>query len=447
MMFLYSFLLGTGLAVSSPWWVARMLWTSRYRAGLRERLGVVPGRLRAAVAGRQVVWLHAVSVGEVLAASRLVPELETAMKAVSDAETWVVLVSTTTQTGQALARERFGADRVFWFPLDFAWAVRAWMRALQPHAVVLMESEMWPRLLVECSRRGIPVAVVNARMSDRSFRRAMRVRRLWRRVLGLITVFFAQGEETAERLRQLGVAQERVRLTGNLKYDLEPRDTEMTALLRPLLDRRVLAVAGSLSAPEETLLLEVWAAVRGRVPEAILLLAPRHPERFAAVAKQVPPGLVLYRATELRDRQRTQRGLERLKPGAVILLDTVGDLASIYRLADVAFVGGSLARKGGHNPLEPARFGIPVVMGPSFENFREMVTEMQAMRGIQIVHSAEELGAALLHLLTNRVEADALGQRGLQVFERRTGATRRTVEALTALLAAPRRDLAPEVRR
>ncbi len=443
-MFLYSLLLGTGLAVSAPWWLLRMLTTRRYRDGLRERLGMVPARMRAVARGQKVVWLHAVSVGEVLAATRLVEELESQLNASSRGNVWRVVVSTTTQTGQALARARFGEERVFWFPLDFAWAVRAWMRALQPQMVILVESELWPRLLAECVRRNIPVAVVNARMSDRSFRRALRVDRLWQRVLRLVTVFLAQGEETAGRLQALGVGSDRVQVAGNLKYDMEPRETEITTALRPLLDRRVLVVAGSLLAPEESLLLERWAAVRGRVPEVILLLAPRHPERFEDVAKLVPAGHVLYRATDLRDRVRG--GLKRLEPGAVVLLNTVGDLASIYGLADVAFVGGSLARKGGHNPLEPARFGVPVVMGPSFENFREMVTEMQATQGIRIVHSAEELGAALLHLLTNRVEADELGQRGLQVFQRRSGATGRTVDILMKLLAVEPAGVAREGR-
>ena len=178
---LYSFLLSAGFVVVAPWWLFRMLTTSRYREGLPERLGRVPSRVRLAVAGRRVVWVHAVSVGEVLAVTALVRALEAGLEAApelrleglgADAEGWRVVISTTTRTGQTLARERFGRERVFWFPLDFAWAVRAWLRALQPRMVVLAESELWPRLLRECERGGVPVAVVNARMSDRSFRRA-----------------------------------------------------------------------------------------------------------------------------------------------------------------------------------------------------------------------------------------------------------------------------------
>ena len=440
-MLAYSFLLAAGLAVSSPWWVLRMLTTRRYREGLRERLGRVPARVRHAVAGRRVIWVHAVSVGEVLAATRLVSELEQSLNDADDGGggDWRVVVSTTTRTGQALARGRFGADRVFWIPLDFRWAVRAWMRVLQPRMLVLMESELWPRLLAECSQRGIPVAVVNARMSDRSFQRATRVKHLWARVLRRVTTFLAQSEETALRLAQLGVPAARIHVTGNLKYDIAPRQTEMVEALRPLLERRLLVVAGSLLDPEEKALLEHWPAIGGAAPDVVLLLAPRHPERFGEVARLISERYPLVRASALlRERAAEERSAgERsasLEPLSVVLLDTVGDLAAVYSLADVAFVGGSLARKGGHNPLEPARLGVPVIMGPSFENFREIVTEMQAAGGVEIVHDGAELSRTLSRLLKDRVAADALGQRGRAVYEGKSGATGRTVAALLPLL-------------
>ncbi len=362
------------------------------------------------------------------------------------------MVSTTTRTGQVLARERFGAERVFWFPLDFAWAVRAWMRVLQPRLVVLMESELWPRLLAECSGRGIPVAVVNARMSDRSFRRAARVRRVWARVLGRVTTFLAQSEETASRLQKLGVPPRKIQVTGNLKYDIAPRQTAMVEALRPLLERRLLVVAGSLLDPEEKLLLEHWPAigsaaphgvpntvpstVASAMPSALLVLAPRHPERFAEVARLINKRYPLVRASDLLERRSVKEQSVEMAPLSVVLLDTVGDLAAVYGLADVAFVGGSLARKGGHNPLEPARLGVPVIMGPSFENFREIVTEMQAAHGLEIVHDGAELSRTLSRLLKDRVEADALGRRGQGVFQRKSGATGRTVSALLPLLEA-----------
>src|SRR5471032_2526770 len=220
LMLLYSAFLAAGLALSSPWWLLRMATTERYREGLRERLGRVPARLRefvGGVAAGRVIWIHAVSVGEVLAASRLVAELGEALGA-STGDAWRIVVSTTTRAGQALARERFGAERVFYFPLDFAWAVRAYLRVLRPAALVLMESEIWPRMLHECAKEKIPVVVVNARVSDRSFRRGTKLRVLWGRALKMVSLWLAQSEEDARRLVEMGA--ENVKVGGNLKYDV-----------------------------------------------------------------------------------------------------------------------------------------------------------------------------------------------------------------------------------
>jgi 3-deoxy-D-manno-octulosonic-acid transferase len=427
----YSALLTLALVVSAPWWLLRMATTQRYREGLSERLGAVPAALRVAVQGKRVVWIHAVSVGEVLAASRLVGELETAL-----GEGWIVVVSTTTRTGQALARERFGGERVFYMPLDFAFAVRAYLRTLKPVALVLMESELWPRMLHECARDGISVAVVNARMSDRSFRRAMKVRAVWGRVLRKPALWLAQSEEDARRLVAVGGRAEDVKVVGNLKYDVRAQDTEMVNVLRPLLARRSLVVAGSLLEPEEEVLIAHWWQIRSKAPEAVLLLAPRHPDRFDAAisaAGQLSGGTT-YRASQLSLQSGLPMSLQKLNPLAVIVLDTIGDLAGIYGLADVAFVGGSLVRRGGHNPLEPAQFGVPVVMGPSFENFRDVVAKMQAVNGIRIVKDKDKLEIVLVELLTNRVEATAMGKRGRRVFEEQQGATGRTVEAIVAMI-------------
>lgn len=417
-----------------------MLTTRRYREGLKERLGRVPTRLDESIQGKQVIWLHAVSVGEVLAATRLINQLESLLNVGSPATPWRVMVSTTTRTGQALARQRFGGDRVFWFPLDFAWSVRSWMRALQPRLLVLMESELWPRLLSEASRWETPVAVVNARMSDRSFLRARRMRLLWRPVLNAVTVFLAQSDETRQRLEVLGVARERIEITGNLKFDIEPRKTPMLEALQARLGRSPVVIAGSLLDGEEDLLLREWAEIHRSVPGAVLLLAPRHPERFNTVAALVRRSFPLLLASRfLQPGNRADLG-GRLEPFTVVLLDTVGDLAALYGLADVAFVGGSLVRKGGHNPLEPARVGVPVVMGPSFENFREIVTEMQAVGGLELVQNSVQLRQALVRLLRDRVEADLLGQRGKLVFQKMSGATARTVKALQLLLTQANSD-------
>ncbi len=447
-MSVYSLALGAGLLVSAPWWMWRMLTTSRYRAGLPERLGRVPGRVRAAATGRKVVWVHAVSVGEVLAVAPLVAALEAALLA--EADGWRVVVSTTTRTGQALARERFGAERVFSFPLDFAWAVRAWMRALQPHMVVLVESELWPRLLHECARARVPVAVVNARMSDRSFRRAQRLRRPWGRVLRQVTLFLAQSGETAERLRALGVSADAVCVTGNLKFDVRaPRESRVAELIRAAAGGRQVLVAGSTvgglaesSLSEDDVVLEAWERAMRQDAQALMVLAPRHPERFDAVyaAAMAFPAL---RASEMLAQQGQDGAFDvdarvgRRRPVEVVVLDTIGDLAAVYGVADVAFVGGSLVPRGGHNPLEPARFAVPVVMGPSFENFREIVDAMRAAEGITIVRNADELASAFRRLLKDGPAAAEQGQRGMQVFAGEQGATGRTVDALLEATQRP----------
>ena len=434
-MILYSLLLAIAFAVSAPWWLWRMATSGRYREGLRERLGFVPAAVRAAVAGldakKRTVWVHAVSVGEVLAAERLIAELKLAL-----GDGWVVAVSTTTATGQKIARERLAGSPVFFYPLDFAFAVRAWLRVLRPSLFVLVESEFWPRMLVECERAGVPVAVVNARVSDRSFPQYMRLRRLWKPLLGKVSLFLAQGEESAERLRAIGAPVERVRVSGNLKYDLQPPETEMVKVLRPLLARRKLIVAGSLLDPEEKMILGLeWKLFR-EVHETVLLMAPRHKERFAEVTELALKGIgsKVYLASELRAQATSRQPLTRLKPMAVVILDTLGDLSAVYALADAAFVGGSLAPKGGHNPLEPARFGVPIVMGPSYENFRETVDAMIEANGIRIVSNETELGKTLVDLLNSPEGAKELGGRGRAVFESRTGATRTSVEALAGLV-------------
>ncbi len=423
-MMVYSSLLLAALVLGAPYWLVRMATSGRHRAGLLGRLGLVPAGLRAAVAGREVVWVHAVSVGEVLAAAQLVRELAIARPG------WVFAVSTTTETGQRLAKERIAGSPVFYLPLDFRSTVRRYLRVLRPKMLVLMESELWPRLIDECAKDGVPVVVANARISDRSFPRYMRLRRLWRPFLQEISLFLAQSKETAERLVKIGAPAERVRVTGNLKYDLRvAKSSALTEMLRERLPVRAkVLVCGSTLEGEEQVLLDAWPAVLAAEPSAVMMLAPRHPDRFAAVATMVAgSGFELTRASEFRQRPTA------VAAGSVFLLDTIGDLASIYGLATVAFVGGSLVPKGGHNPLEPAQFGVPVVMGPSFENFREVVEGMRANDAIRTV-SPEMAGVMLVAMLQNPGDAQALGERGRMVFEEQAGATARTVQALTALL-------------
>ncbi len=423
-MWVYSALLLTVLVLGAPYWLLRMATSGRYRAGLAGRLGWVPKQLRAAVTGREVVWVHAVSVGEVMAATQLIRELSAARPE------WLIAVSTTTATGQRLAKERLPGSPVFYLPLDFAFVVGRYLRVLQPKLLVLMESELWPNLILQCARAGVPMAVVNARVSDRSLPRYLRLRRLWRPLLAKISLFLAQSEETAERLVRIGAPVERVRVTGNLKYDLrEGRESSLVAMLRTRLSAGAkVVVCGSTLEGEEKILLAAWSAVLTTEPEAVMVLAPRHPDRFAAVAGMIEgSGFTGLRASEFRDQSGP------VGAGGIFLLDTIGDLAAMYSLGAVAFVGGSLVAAGGHNPLEPARFAVPVLMGSSFENFREIVCVLQVHNAIRIV-STEGFAETLVAMLHHIDEAQAMGRRGREVFDAQAGATARTVQALTALL-------------
>jgi 3-deoxy-D-manno-octulosonic-acid transferase len=433
-MALYSLLLACVLLLGSPYWLWRAAHGgSGWASDLLARLGRVPRELREAVEGRKVLWVHAVSVGEVLAATRLVAELERAL-----GDEWSIVVSTTTATGQALAKKRFGgpegggAARVFYYPLDFAWAVRAYRRALRPKMLVLMESELWPRMLSECRQAGIPVVVANARVSDRSFARGMRVRAIWSRPLGRVTLFLAQSAEDARRLIAMGAGAEAVRTVGNLKYDAaEPKQSEIAHWLSQM--NRVIVVAGSTLEGEEEMALTAWEGAVSSKLDPLLVLAPRHPERFRAVEELLAGERWARYSGYIR---ASDFGPERKGNGHFdfVLLDTIGDLAAIDGVSDVAFVGGSLVPRGGHNPLEPARFGVPVVMGPSYENFRDIVGKMQEADGIRIVQNGTELSAAFQDLLNNREAAKAMGERGRKVFEQQQGATARAVEALMKMI-------------
>ena len=424
----YSALLAAVVVLGAPWWLARMATSGRYRAGLSGRLGVIPAGLGESVAGRRVVWLHAVSVGEVMAATELVRELRARLPE------WVIAISTTTETGQRLARERFGGTPVFYMPLDFVSVVRRYLDVLHPNLVILMESELWPNLMNVCARQGIPVAVVNARVSDRSLPRYLRLRRLWRPLLGKVSLFLAQSEENARRLVRIGAPADRVQVAGNLKYDVKAAgESAMTKLLAERLPSGAkVLVAGSTLEGEEKMLLEAWPRVLEATPEAVMVLAPRRPERFAAVADLVTErGFGVVRASQLR------AGSGVVGRDSVVLLDTIGDLASVYSLGTAAFVGGSLVAAGGHNPLEPARFGVPVVMGESSENFREIVEAMRDADGIRIVRESE-LAGTLVDLLTKSDEAREVGESGRAVFGAQAGATRRTVEAVLGVMEEAR---------
>ncbi len=428
MLILYTCALVLFLVLGAPWWLFRMATGGKYREGLTERLGFVPQRIRQALNKKNVVWVHAVSVGEVLAASRLIEELELRLSGVMDSPaeaSWRVMISTTTRTGQALARQRFGAERVFYFPLDFGWAVRAWLRALRPPMLVLVETEFWPRLLHECRRAAIPVAVVNARISDRSWPRYRRFAWIWQPLLRNLAFVQAQSDLDAERLRALGAMD--VQVGGNLKYDVRIlRPPPVAALLQEHLPPATpVLVCGSTLAGEEELLLDALP------PDVVTVLAPRHPERFNEVAE-----LLRCRGAGWVRRSVWTDAPAAIEPGSVFLLDSIGELASLYSLACAAFVGGSLVPAGGHNPLEAAQFGVPVVMGPSYENFRGIVQKLLDHDAIRIVQP-DELKAALAKMLACEAESQAMGARAREVFGSEAGATERAVEALLELIEAP----------
>ena len=419
-LFLYNLALGLGLLVSSPWWLWRMATTRKYREGFLERVGFT--KRLAASEDKPVIWIHAVSVGEVLAVSRLVQELNEQLPG------YFIAVSTTTRTGQALAQARFGLERVFYSPLDLPWAVRGRFLSLQPKMLVLAETEFWPNLLSESFRRGVPVVVANARISDRSWPRYYRLRSLWKIFLSRLTRVLAQTELDADRLISLGCEPTRVTVSGNLKFDVRvSQEAEATRILRKLAGDLHLIVAGSTLEGEEEALLALWPQLLATQPNLAMILAPRHPERFSAVAERLAKSGIPWS-------RRSEFGTTPLASGEVVLLDTIGELASVYSLASVAFVGGSLVRAGGHNPLEPAQFGVPIVMGSHYQNFLGIVETMIAGDAVRIAEP-DQLGAALSELLGATEDAQTLGLRGKAIFDAEAGATERTVSAIREVLS------------
>jgi 3-deoxy-D-manno-octulosonic-acid transferase len=433
--FLYSLVLAVGLLLSLPYWLYQILRHGKYRTGIAQRMGRVPVHLLDAAGGmRRVIWVHAVSVGEVLAVSALVEQMR------QNFPEHRVLVSTTTDTGQELARKRFGEDSVFYFPMDFAFAIQPYLRALQPELVVLAETEFWPNFLNLAHAGGARIAVVNARISDRSWPSYRRFRWALRKMLVHIDLFLAQTAEDSARLQSIGAEAGRVRVTGNLKFDVSPPTTP------PIVEslRRSLAAAGSgpilvcgsTVEDEEPPLLKAFENLRVGYPGAVMILAPRHPERFDDVA-------ILIQQMGIQSFRRSLWHGEALS-GAVLLVDTIGELAALYALADVAFVGGSLVPRGGHNIIEPAQHGVAVVTGNHTENFRDIVALFRSHDAVRIVTLAE-LPLTLMQLLADDSERHALGRRAEQTMRSQAGATQRTMAALKTLVAGHRDPVAVPV--
>jgi 3-deoxy-D-manno-octulosonic-acid transferase len=424
MYLLYSALLAVVLALGLPYWLVKMLRHGKYRAGLGQRLGRVPAGLRKKTDSRQVIWVHAVSLGEVLAVQRVVDELRRRHPDIH------VVVSTTTRTGQLLARERFGEDEAFYFPLDFAFAVRPYLQALRPRLVVLAETEFWPNFLRMARQSGASVAVVNGRISDRSLPGYRRFRWLFERILRNVDLFLVQTAQDQERLVEIGAIAERVRVSGNVKFDIAlPTPPSIVTALRSAFERGAdgpVLVCGSIMDDEDRMLIRMFENVLVSHPRAVMLMAPRHPERFDRVAE-------LLKKLNVRHWRRSLWSGEDLS-GAVLLIDTIGELAWLYSLADVAFVGGSLVPRGGHNILEPAQHGVAIVIGNHHENFRDIVWQFRQADAVRVVGPAE-LPLVFMELISNPAERARLGRNALATLQTQKGATERTVAALEELLA------------
>lgn len=420
---LYTLLLTVGFVLAMPWFLWKGRGSGKYLRTFRERMGRLPVYLN--VDGDRSIWIHAVSVGEVLAARPLVPALRDRFPGHR------IFVSTTTMTGNAVARKSLrGVDGLLYAPFDFPHPVRRALDVLNPSLLVLVETELWPNLIHEARRRGTRVALVNGRISPRSFPRYRKLRRFLAGTLAEVDLFLMQGEAHAERIREMGAPSGRVAVTGNLKFDAAPPGRlpeRLVKLLQAGGAGRPLWVAGSTVGGEEELVLKAFHRVRADVPEARLLMAPRHPERFDAV-----PSLV--EAAGFRCLRRSALDPAAWQDGEVLLLDTLGELSQVYALASVVFVGGSLVPAGGHNILEPAVAGKPVVVGPHMENFQEIAEQFRAEGAVEQVGSADELGRCVSSILLDDARRASLGSRARDLVGRNRGAVVRSVDALAALV-------------
>jgi 3-deoxy-D-manno-octulosonic-acid transferase len=427
---LYSLTLALFFLLTLPYWLLQMMRHGKYRAGLRQRLGIVPPSVppnAQRLDGQATIWIHAVSVGEVVASSAVIAGLRERFAS------YRVVISTTTNTGQKLAAQRFGAENVFYFPLDFAFAVQPYLDALRPQLIVIAETEFWPNFLRLAKEKGASIAIINCRISDRSFPGYKRFRFFLTRVLKNIDLFLAQTPQDKERLVAIGAPESKVEVAGNLKFDVAPPPApKIVASLAESIGNSgagPVLVCGSTLEGEEGSLLSAFRNILAAHPKAVMILAPRHAERFAEVAALV----------EKLDFRMLLRSLWSGEPlaGAVFLLDSIGELASIYSLATVAFVGGSLVPRGGHNILEPALYGVPVVTGNHYENFRGIVNFFVSQNAVRVVGLAE-LPLVLIELIENAGERARLGRNALAALESQRGATARTISALQKLMETSR---------
>jgi 3-deoxy-D-manno-octulosonic-acid transferase len=452
--FVYSLLMGFAALLLTPYWLVQGLRHGKYFSNLGQRLGFSFPTLSQLPENRPgAIWIHAVSVGEALSGVTLARRLK---QTYPDRP---LIVSTTTLTGQALARERMPfADAIFYFPLDWAFCVRRVLRMVRPSIVVVLETEIWPNFLREARRRSVPVVFVSGRISDRSFARYQRflgvfgffLRPFLKSSLEDAAAFLMQSKKDAERIRALGAPADRVQVSGNLKYDLElPAPTPISHWLATETQRRgrsPVIVAGSVVATEEPHALIAFGTLQGEYPKALLVLAPRKPECFESAAEFIDESHRKFiRRSQLPVPGPSQNGARALESSipddvTVILLDTIGELASLYRVADGAFVGGSLVPSGGHNILEPAAFGKIPVFGPSMENFAEIAERFTAAGAAVQVESPEDAGVAWIEFMRNPQRTARMGETARNLVESSRGATDRAIAEIARHLDGAARE-------
>ncbi|GAB4367700.1 MAG: lipid IV(A) 3-deoxy-D-manno-octulosonic acid transferase [Deltaproteobacteria bacterium] len=425
--FRYNLALHAALALSAPLWIPWVLLSGKRRRNFLDRAGLRRPRIPAP-SGKRRLWIHAVSVGETLAAAPLVREIR---RHRPDQE---ILVSTVTITGQEVARKSLGSvtDGIFYFPFDLPGICARFLDRVRPDLLAILETEIWPNLLAECALRRIPVVLLNGRVSERSVRGYSRFRSFIAGVLSCLETIAVQTDEDADRIRSLGADPVRVRVTGNMKFDVTAPDGAGPEWFDRFRDPRspggLWFVAGSTHEGEEKAVLEAFGRARDVNRAVRLLLAPRHPERFDAVE-----GLCRNAGWKVSRRTRMRTGED---PGSpVVLLDTMGELTAAYSAADIAFVGGTLVPRGGHNILEPALFGVPTIVGPHMENFREIAELFRRAEAVISVRDPDGLSMELSRWAADPAPYRATGDRAKRLLDEFRGATRRNAEIVESALS------------
>jgi 3-deoxy-D-manno-octulosonic-acid transferase len=416
--------------VLSPWFLYQAVRYHKYVGSLAQRMGYLPVSFN--LDGDESIWIHAVSVGEALTARALITDLRDRYPGLR------LYLSTTTLTGQQIARTRLqGVDAVFFFPFDLPAFVNRTLRLVRPRVFVMMETEIWPNLLRACRRQGVKTVLVNGRISSRSYPRYRLARGFFKRVLADVDRFCMQSDESARRIIDIGADPKRVTVTGSLKFDsLEsPAAASGRGAGRVLRFFRVPAsrpviVAGSTLKGEERAVLSAFAAVRRAHPATLRVIAPRKPERFGEAE-------ALARAEGLRVVRRTDLAVDSEPRADVVILDTIGELAHLFQAATVVFIGGSLVDQGGHNILEPAVHGKPIVFGPYMQNFAEIAeTFLKSKAAIQ-VSGPGEFADVLVRLIGDPVERASLSAAARALVEANRGAKQRTLAVMGELLPPP----------